>query len=56
MKADIESQLLLLDKPPEIGKLSEAQKSHIEARKKFLRMVLDCPCFQINEKVLNFIY
>ena len=56
MKADIESQILLLSSPPESAKLSEAQINHIEARKKFLKMVLSAPCNQITEKVLNFIY
>lgn len=55
MKADIESQLLLLDNPPESAQLSEEQMMYIEERKRFLKMFLDSPCYQINEKVLNFV-
>ena len=56
MKADIESQLLLLNDQPESDKLSKSQISHIEARKKFLKMILDAPWYEISEKTLNFIY
>ena len=56
MKADIESQLFLLDNPPENANLSKAQMSHIEARKKFLKMILDAPWYEVTEKTLNFIY
>ena len=56
MIVDIEKQLALLDQSIDSGKLSESQKMHCERRKRFLKMVLNAPTYEITEKSLNFIY
>jgi hypothetical protein len=56
MKADIQSQILLIKKRVESHDLSESQKKHLHARKNFLEIVLDSKCSEIDQKTLNFVY
>ena len=56
MKADIESQILILEDTSKSKGLSFEQKSHILIRMNFLKMVLNAKCSEIGKKVLTFVY